>query len=200
MKFNLHERVKDLITPLLITILCIVIASSGTSISDVLRYDSEALQAGEIWRLVTPHFLHLSWSHLAMNMGGLFLVFLFFSRCVTWQYWLSAFLVSSVGISVLIFYFNPEIRWYVGLSGILHTLFVLGGLADILVRKWEGIMFTLLITAKIIYEQNIGPLPGSEESAGGPVLVDAHMYGAIFGALIGLFFLYKNRKKRTIFY
>jgi len=200
MKFNLHERVKDLITPLLITILCIVIASSGTSISDVLRYDSEALQAGEIWRLITPHFLHLSWSHLAMNMGGLFLVFLFFSRCVTWQYWLSAFLVSSVGISVLIFYFNPEIRWYVGLSGILHTLFVLGGLADILVRKWEGIMFTLLITVKIIYEQNIGPLPGSEESAGGPVLVDAHMYGAIFGALIGLFFLYKNRKKRTIFY
>ncbi len=184
---------RDLIIPTIISVLCIVVALAGLSVTDSLRYDSLELSHLELWRLITPHFVHLSVSHLIMNLLGLYLVFVFFYRCVSWQYWLVTFFFSGVGISLFIFFLNPEIRWYVGLSGIVHALFMLGGLADIRVRKWEGITFTGLIIAKLSYEQIFGPLPGSEQTAGGPILIDAHLYGAIIGGIIGLFYLFKHK-------
>ena len=36
----------------------------------------------------------------------------------------------------------------------------------------------------MIWEQVYGPAPGSEEMAGGNVIVNAHMYGAIAGGLL----------------
>ena len=39
------------------------------------------------------------------------------------------------------------------------------------------------VVAKLAYEQLVGPLPGSEAAAGGAVVVNAHLYGAIGGAL-----------------
>lgn len=185
---------KDLIFPAVLLLICLVLAFASQPMSDLLRYDSQALRDGEIWRLLTPHFVHLGWSHFAMNMFGLFLVFFFFASCLSWQYWLSTFTISALSISGLIFFLNPEIQWYVGMSGVLHALFIVGGLADIVVRKWEGITFTALVIAKVIYEQTFGPLPGSEEAAGGKVLTDAHFYGAIIGGVIGVYYLLRRDK------
>lgn len=183
-----------LILPAIIAAICISIALAGEPVAEALRYDANAIHNGEIWRLVTAHFVHLGWSHLWLNMGGLLLVFVFFAQCISIRYWLLCLALSSLGISLLIYFFNPEIIWYVGLSGVLHALFVLGGIADIQYRKWEGIGFTLLILAKVSYEQIAGPLPGSEETAGGPVLVDAHFYGAIIGLLLSVpLMMIKNR-------
>ena len=193
MNIRLHAILKDLLVPIILSVICSLITLAGPGLTDQLRYDSVAIKAGELWRLLTPHFVHLNWSHLALNMGGLYLTFFFFRRCLPWYYWLITFLSSALIISLCIFWFNPEIRWYVGMSGVLHALFMAGGLADILKRKWEGILFCGMISAKLTYEQTFGALPGSEQAAGGPVLVDAHLYGAIVGAIIGLFFLFKNR-------
>ena len=41
----------------------------------------------------------------------------------------------------------------------------------------------LLVAAKLIYEQFVGPLPGSAESSGGAVIVASHLYGAITGVM-----------------
>ena len=43
-----------------------------------------------------------------------------------------------------------------------------------------------LLSIKIIYEQLVGPLPGSIDASGGDVVVAAHLYGAIAGALAGV--------------
>jgi len=195
MTINIRQLAHDLIIPAVIASVCLVVALLGEPVSDWLRYDAVEIAQHEYWRLLTPHIVHLSQGHLIMNILGLFLVFLFFARCVEPHYWLISMLLSAFGISLLIYLFNEDIRWYVGLSGVLHTLFMLGGLADIRVRRWEGITFTLLICGKIFYEQLYGPLPGSEETAGGAVLVDAHMYGAIIGGIAGL--LYLRLKKRS---
>ena len=191
------QLIKDLRVPIIIALVCCLITYLGQPVTELLRYDAQALKQQEVWRLITPHFVHLGWSHLAMNMAGLFLVFLFFARCLDWRYWLATFVASCFGISVLIYFLNPEIQWYVGMSGVLHALFMAGGLADIKVRKWEGILFTALITGKLIYEQLLGPLPGSEQAAGGPVLVDAHFYGALIGVLIGLVYLFRNESGKA---
>lgn len=181
------QQWKLFILPCCIMIIAIIIASLGDSISQLLRYDAQAISENhQYWRLFTAHFTHLGWSHLWLNVAGLMLIFIFFASCLSMRYWLLSFIISSMSISILISLLNPEIRWYVGLSGILHTLFILGGIADIRIRKWEGIIFTLLILAKVTYEQIAGPLPGSEEAAGGPVLVDAHFYGAMMGLLLAV--------------
>ena len=166
----------------------------GDEVIQQLRYDAAAISEHQYWRLFSAHFTHLGWSHLWLNIAGLMLAFIFFASCVSTRYWVFSFFVSSLLISTLIYFFNPEIRWYVGLSGVLHTLFIVGGVADIRVRKWEGISFTVIILAKVIYEQIAGPLPGSEEAAGGAVLVDAHFYGAMIGLVLALPFLFKKNK------
>ncbi len=193
----MQKFLSGLILPAIIALVCIIIAFSGESLSEALRYDSNAIKNGEIWRLVTAHFVHLGWSHLWLNMAGLLLVFVFFAQCVSVRYWLLCLAVNALGISLLIYFLNPEIIWYVGLSGVLHGLFILGGIADIQYRKWEGIGFTLIILAKVSYEQIAGPLPGSEETAGGPVLVDAHFYGAIIGLLLSVPLIIKMIKNRN---
>jgi len=190
-----QTQLKNYIFPVIIATLALSIISIGDSLSDILQYDSKAIAEGEWWRIITAHIVHLGWSHLWLNLAGLALIFLFFANCVPIRFWWISFFICAIGISVLVYFFNPEVRWYVGLSGILHGLFVIAGIMDIRVRKWEGIFFSSAILAKVIYEQIAGPLPGSEEAAGGPVLVDAHFYGAIIGLVLGLYLFLKTAKK-----
>jgi len=193
MTIDFKKTINGFIIPAVIALLSIVIAFSGESVTELLRYDATAIGNGEIWRIITAHFVHLSLPHLWLNLGGLFLVFAFFAQCVSIKYWLICLMLNAIGISLFVYYLNPEILWYVGLSGILHGLFILGGIADIHYRKWEGIGFTVIILGKVIYEQFYGPLPGSEETAGGPVLVDAHFYGAIIGLILSIPLLFNSR-------
>ncbi|MDH5259609.1 MAG: rhombosortase [Gammaproteobacteria bacterium] len=195
MNIDFKKLTTGLILPAIIALICTVIAFSPESTSDALRYDANAIKNGEIWRLITAHFVHLSLPHLWLNLGGLLLVFVFFAQCVSIRYWLFCLAANTLLISVLIYFLNPEIIWYVGLSGVLHGLFILGGIADIQHRKWEGIGFTVIILSKVIYEQLEGPLPGSEETAGGPVLVDAHFYGAMTGLVLSIPIIMKLIRK-----
>ncbi|MCH8278820.1 MAG: hypothetical protein IIC12_07825 [Proteobacteria bacterium] len=76
--------------------------------------------------------------------------------------------------------------WYVGLSGLLHGLLVAGILVRLRDLNAETVILAALIVAKLAWEQFNGPLPGSETTSGGPVIVDAHLYGAAGGVLGGL--------------
>ncbi len=190
-----QTQLKNYIFPLIITVIALSVTSIGDSLSDILQYDSKAIAEGEWWRIITAHIVHLGWPHLWLNLAGLVLIFLFFANCVPIPFWWTSFFICALGISVLVYFLNPEIRWYVGLSGVLHGLFVIAGIMNIRIRKWEGIFFSTAILGKVIYEQIAGPLPGSEKAAGGPVLVDAHFYGALIGVVLGIYLFLKTVKK-----
>ena len=143
---NINFAIKDFITPIVIAVICIIIAFLGEPVTSALRYDSLGIEQHQYWRLLTPHFVHLSWGHLWLNMTGLALVFLFFARCIPISLWILTFFVCAIGISVLIYYLNPEIRWYVGLSGVLHGLFVIGGIAD--KENGKGLVLLCSFSAK----------------------------------------------------
>jgi len=54
-----------------------------------------------------------------------------------------------------------------------------------------------LLIAKLTWEQLHGALPGSADLAGGSVLVDSHLYGAITGLVAaGLLLLRARRHQR----
>ncbi len=180
--------------PLGITIIVTLIALIGSEASQWLRYDRSALLNGEYWRLITGHFVHLGWSHLSMNALGLTLIWALFNNTASDGRWFMVLLLSAVGSSLLLLWLNPALQWYVGLSGVLHAFFVYGCLNEIHLGRKSSWILLGVIFAKLAWEQIAGPLPGSEQSAGGHVIVDVHLYGAIFGLLIGLVCIYKYDK------
>jgi len=152
-----------------------------------LRYERSPIINNEWWRLLSGNFVHLGWTHLWMNLAGLALIWILLGRLLSTAQWLLVIIVSSLAVGIGLLAFNPQLDWYVGLSGMLHGLFVAGLVNNI--RRGLRLEWLLLIglTAKLIWEQYSGALPGSTELAGGLVIVDAHLYGAIGGMLASVF-------------
>ena len=155
----------------------------GDGIRNLLAWDRESLAAGELWRLLTGHLVHLGWSHLGLNVAGLALTAWLVGAAYGTARWLVIALVSIVAIDAGFWLLDTRLEWYVGLSGLLHGLLVAGLFAGILERDREAVLLFAIIVAKLAWEQIAGPLPGSSATAGGAVIVDAHLYGAVGGLL-----------------
>lgn len=183
-KLPLHRH----LSVALIVITCILIQALGEETNITLRYDREAIFNHEWWRLITGNLAHLSWSHLWMNLAGLVMIWLIYDRQLKLTWWLLNVFLCSLFVSLGLLTFNAELHWYVGLSGTLHGLIMTGVMINVLNKERLDIILLVIISGKLIWEQISGPLPGSAETAGGPVIVDAHLYGAIAGVVTGLVF------------
>ena len=179
---------------ILIALSCIVLQYMG--LEDTLRYDRAAIDSGAWWLLLTGNIVHLGQSHLWMNMAGLALVVALVWQHYTATQWLLLILFSSIVVGVGLWMFNPEVHGYVGFSGTLHGLILAGVLADIRVYPRSAAVLLLLVVGKLAWEQVAGALPGSESVAGGLVVVDAHLYGAIGGAALGAVLLLVDARRR----
>ncbi len=160
--------------------LCALAAqAAGPAARTVLRYQREAILDGQFWRLITGQLVHLGWSHLGLNLAGLALLTALFGPVLRSMaaVWTGAFAGTALGLLVL----EPELQWYVGLSGALHGLFAAGALTLIARDGREGWLLLGALVLKLVWEQLAGPLPGSESWTGGPVVTAAHLYGALGG-------------------
>lgn len=171
--------------PLLLVMCVTLIALGGSEFAELFRFEREAVLQGQFWRLFSGHLAHLGWSHLWLNIGGLVLIWTLVGNCFTTQRWVIIIAGSALGIDLGLLIFNPELAWYVGLSGILHGMFVAGAIAEARDGKRSSYALLILVAAKLIWEQMAGPLPGSEATAGGAVIIDAHLYGGLCGMLLG---------------
>lgn len=183
-KFSATLLLRNSQLPLVIGTIALLIQFGGNEASEWLRYDRSDIIAGELWRTISGHLVHLGWPHLLMNLIGLLLIWLLFGHLIKSRSWLWICLGSAIGISAGMLLFNPELKWYVGLSGVLHGMFVAGAMVSIKAGYRAELLLLLLLTGKLVWEQLVGPLPGSTEFAGGNVIVDAHLYGAISGAMV----------------
>lgn len=182
--------------PFALALLCVTAMIGGHDLRLWLRYDRAAILQGEVWRLVTAHLVHLGWKHLAMNLAGLGLIWLLFHRVYTTAQWLLVTCLSMLGVSLGLLAVLPAVQWYVGLSGVLHGLFVAGALASLAAGYRAELLLLALLTLKLTWEQLHGPLPGSEDFAGGHVLVESHLFGAIAGLLAAAILLGVRRARR----
>lgn len=179
--------------PLLLAGLSLAIALAGQHAGVTLRYERAAIVDGQAWRLATGHLVHLGWSHLALNLAGLALIWGLFQRQLTTLEWWWAGWMSTVTVSAGLFVFDADLVWYVGLSGVLHGLFIAGLLLAIRRDFWWGdVALLVIVLGKLVWEQLHGALPGTTEMAGGNVIVAAHLYGAVGGALAALPLLFRK--------
>ena len=164
---------------LFLFVICFSLQSAG--LVSTFQFDRGLIDQGHYWLLLSGHLVHLNWAHWAFNMAGLVIVAVFFSLYGSLLDWLFVLLFSAVVIGLGLYWFHPELIWYVGLSGVLHGLFMYGAIREIRFYPVSGYILLLLLSAKLFWEYMNGALPGSEQMTGGRVLVEAHLYGAIAG-------------------
>ena len=180
---NVYGQLISWAVPATIIGISIIIMLAGEHGKELLRYDRVWIGQGETWRLLSGHFTHLGWSHLALNGAGLLLVWFLIGQSYAISTWILITLLTIATIDSAFWFLNPELYWYVGMSGLLHGLLVAGIIPRLRTLDVETGILLLLLIAKIGYEQFNGPVPGSETTSGGPVVVDAHLYGALGGVL-----------------
>lgn len=191
------DRSERAFVALLILIVTLLMLT-GDAGRELLRYDRSGIAAGEWWRLVSAHLVHLGWSHFALNSVGLILVWTLVGNVYSAPQWLLVALVAVATMAAGFWFLNPDLAWYVGLSGLLHALLVAGIVARLSRKSPQNIFLTVLLIAKLAWEQFSGPLPGSEAAATGVVIVDAHLYGAAGGVVGGLLNRIRVRPRASI--
>jgi len=170
----------------LIALLAGLLWWGGPGVTEMLRFERAAIAGGEYWRLVSGHFVHLSGAHAALNVAGVVLVWLLVGQAFRWRGWVLVSLAVLLSINAGLWWWSPQLSWYVGLSGLLHGWLAAGICGTANLRRADALLLGVVLVAKLIFEQWYGALPGSEKAAGGPVVVDAHLYGALGGLLAGV--------------
>jgi rhomboid family GlyGly-CTERM serine protease len=164
---------------LLAIVLCLdLVLGLGDTVDSLLRYDRGGIAAGGWWRLLTAHIVHLDLHHLILNELGLVLVWSLFADDYDGVEWTLIVLSGALAISSGLWWWSPRVAWYVGASGILHTIYAAGAAKHVFVRSWDRWLLIACLCAKLAYEQ----LGGHEPPL---VVVDAHLYGAVSGFAIG---------------
>jgi len=150
----------------------------------LLRYDRTGLAAGQWWRLITAHIVHLDAWHVALNSIGAALMWALFARDYAPRQWLAILVTAGVAIDAGFWFLDPGLEWYVGASGVLHGALAAGTLAHLRRHEPDGWVLLVFIAGKLAWEQFHGPLPLS--APGDTVIVDAHLFGALGGLVVAL--------------
>lgn len=160
---------------------CAVLLASlpfGNIATHLLRYDRAAIAAGEWWRLLTAHFVHLGLRHAALDMAGLVLLWALFARDLRPWRWAIVLSSAAAAVDCGLWFRDPGIDWYLGASGVLHGAAAAAAFVRCRRGDVEGWALAALLIAKLAYEQIHGSMPFD---GGMPVVVDAHLYAALGG-------------------
>lgn len=168
----------------LLILAVVLLECGGDAVRQWCRYDRAAVLQGEYWRLLTGHLVHDSWNHLIENLAGVGLLVALFPRDYSLREWSVVVLLSVLCIDGGFVCNEPQLLWYVGLSGVLHGLLAAGTIAWWRFEsKVLAVMLTVIFLGKMSWEQLRGSLPSTSDMA---VITQAHVYGAAGGLVAGL--------------
>lgn len=163
--------------------LWIGLALAGEPAREALHWSRSGIAAGEHWRWLTAHLVHLDLAHALLNAAGLALVWVLFCDLYSIRRWLLVAACGIVTIDVGLWWLS-DVRWYVGASGVLNTLAAAGIVREII----DGDRMAWVVGAaglgKLVYENLAGPLPFLASDH--PVVLEAHLFGALAGMVCGL--------------
>ena len=92
---------------------------------------------------------------------------------------------------------EPQVDWYVGLSGVLHGFVAAGALVACLRASRSAHGSRSVSAAKLLWEQLVGPVPFTAAAVGGPVVVAAHCMAPPVGSWAPRTRVVRARKSRV---
>jgi rhomboid family GlyGly-CTERM serine protease len=150
----------------------------------LLRYETAALADGQWWRLLSAHWVHLSWAHAAINACGLLLCCSFADASWTARRLLACMGSLAVLVSLLLWFTSPQVSDYVGMSGLLYGLIVWILLSSVLLRRdLPAATVLLLVMGWLAWQSWAGPDPREQKLIGGYIVTQAHWFGLLGGIL-----------------
>ena len=136
--------------------------------------------------MLSAHWVHLGWMHLALNALGLVI-------CVSLTHpgwspvrWLLSSIIIGFCISLMLILFNPEVRGYAGLSGVLFGLYLLAAISLYPRDRLIALLVIAALVIKVTMEQTGFYDFNSAALIGARVIVDAHLYGLVVAIAIAL--------------
>lgn len=145
---------------------------------------------GEIWRLVTPIFLHIQLAHFLMNTVAVIIFSPFLEKLLGKVGFMNLYLFSGIVGNLATFILLPSSYTHLGASGSFYGLFGFY-LSLILFRKNH---FPQQIRQSIVLILVLGVLFTVIQPN---INMIAHLFGAVGGFGFGYFFLHYGRGKRT---
>lgn len=158
----------------------LLVQAAGDPAHQFLRFSRDGLAAGEWWRLLGAHFTHLGWVHAGLNVLGVLLCCALAPQLFNRHVW-PRLAGLALGISLLLWWFSPNVPNYAGLSGVLYGLFAIG----LLPQAWRGDrpagLALAAIAAWMLWQWLVAPAATEERLIGGRIVGIAHVYGFCLG-------------------
>lgn len=169
--------------PLLLMALLLLTELGGVPVRALLGFDRTAIEAGQWWRLLTANFVHLGWYHWFLNELGLVVLVLLCPERIRVLTLLARVAFMGILMSLCLYGFTPGLSRYVGMSGVIHGLFVLGLLPQVRQRDLVSMGCLAFLIGKLVFEQIAGAPLSDESAIGGHVVTESHLFGALAAAL-----------------
>ncbi len=149
-------------------------------------FDRAAIASGEVWRLATGNWVHFSGAHLLYDVTALGVAgWIIETR--GYRHLVALCLASALAIGIVVFFAEPEIRFYAGLSGVAISAifyFLLHGLIERPPWRWMCLGVLIVMLGKIGIELVVGQsiILGSYERSFA-LVPSSHVTGALIGML-----------------
>ena len=146
-------------------------------------FDRVAIAQGEWWRLITGHWVHSDLVHAGWDIAALLLLGSLFEARLQWRLPL-ALVIGTAGVDVWLWWGDPTLSYYCGLSGILNSLLIVG-----LLQFWRDWRHPLILltgvgaVAKILVEISVGQALLTQTSW--PSVPTVHAAGFLCGLVLG---------------
>lgn len=187
----------------LLLALAAVLVLPFDSLSSWFQYDRTAVNAGQLWRLLTCQLTHWSWDHLFWDAAALLFLGWVLERQDR-RSLLTCLGLTAVLIPAVVHICLPDLATYRGLSGIDSAVFVL--LAVRLFRRfhadgdrlwaWACVVMLAAFTAKVGFELISGGTLFVDSASSGMLPVPlVHVVGGFLGAGCGWFGVWEDHPR-----
>ena len=163
-----------------------ILAYFGEEARIMFRFDVDQQEAGQWWRLLTANLVHTNLNHWLLNSAGLLMIWWIFQGQLKPQSWTLLLIIMAPLHLALLYWLAPDLKWYVGLSGLLHAWLAAAAVFDTRGHYWVGYFLLAGLIGKVTWEFFYGASAQVSEFIEASIATEAHLAGIIVGIIFGL--------------
>lgn len=182
---------------------CLLFFSSA--MRQALEYDRAAVAGGEVWRIVTGHFIHWNLEHLLWNVA-VFCLLGILSELYDKKGYFLCLSVGTLMIPLILWWLQPDLGSYRGLSGMASGLFLFVALRILIDnfcnRQWlpaaAALVCTIAFFGKVTFETMSGATVFAETGGLYQPVPLVHFVGGLIGISVAMLGIYGDGKRTPV--